>query len=124
MQTASTGAASATYLVSRPSKEGLGVLSRPMTTGSITAASIFRVVEKVQPTLLIDEADTFLAGNEELRGILNTGHRRGGSVIRTIGDDHEPRQFSTYSACVVALIGELPDTLADRSISIRLRRRS
>ncbi len=102
----------------------LGCLAwRPMTTGSITAASIFRVVEKVQPTLLIDEADTFLAGNEELRGILNTGHRRGGSVIRTIGDDHEPRRFSTYSACVVALIGELPDTLADRSISIRLRRR-
>jgi hypothetical protein len=36
---------------------------RPMTTGSITAASIFRVVEKVQPTLLIDEADTFLPDN-------------------------------------------------------------
>jgi putative DNA primase/helicase len=46
-----------------------------------------------------------------------------GSVLRTIGDDFEPRSFSTYSACAIALIGKLPATLADRSVPIELRRR-
>jgi putative DNA primase/helicase len=76
-----------------------------------------------RPTLLIDEADTFLPNNDELRGILNSGHRHDGSVIRSVGEDFEPRSFSTYSACAVALIGKLPATLADRSVSIELRRR-
>src|ERR1700730_14776901 len=96
---------------------------RPLSTGSITAASVFRAVEIARPTLLIDEADTFLGQMDELRGILNSGHRRGGQVIRTVGDNHEPRVFSTHSPCAIAMIGQLPDTLADRSISIQLRRR-
>lgn len=61
--------------------------------------------------------------NEELRGILNSGHRQGGAVIRTVGEDFEPRAFSTHSACAIALIGKLPATLADRSVPIELRRR-
>ncbi len=105
----------------------LDVLSRlvwrPLPTANATAAAIFRVVEMHQPTLLIDEADTFLRDNEELRGVLNSGHRHGGSVLRTVGDEHEPRPFATFSACVIALIGKLPATLADRSIAIELRRR-
>jgi putative DNA primase/helicase len=64
-----------------------------------------------------------LSENEELRGILNSGHRQGGSVIRTVGEDFEPRAFSTYSACAIALIGKLPATLTDRSVPIDLRRR-
>jgi putative DNA primase/helicase len=96
---------------------------RPLPTANATASAIFRVVEMQAPTLLIDEADTFLSENEELRGILNSGHRQGGSVIRTVGEDFEPRSFSTYSACAIALIGKLPATLADRSVSIELRRR-
>src|SRR5262245_71900 len=105
----------------------LDVLSRlvwrPLSTANATAAAIFRVVEMLRPTLLIDEADTFLRDNEELRGVLNSGHRHGGSVLRTVGDDHEPRPFATYSACAIALIGKLPATLADRSITAELRRR-
>jgi Protein of unknown function (DUF3631) len=84
---------------------------------------IFRVIEMQRPTLLIDEGDTFLTENEELRGILNSGHRRGGSVIRAVGETFEPRMFSTYSACGIALIGKLPATLADRSVPVDLRRR-
>jgi hypothetical protein len=73
--------------------------------------------------LLIDEADSFLRDNEELRGVLNSGHRRGGAVLRNVGDDHEPRSFSTYAACAIALIGQLPGTLADRSVTVDLVRR-
>ena len=101
----------------------LCLVQRPLPTANATASAIFRVVEMRRPTLLIDEGETFLLENEELRGIFNSGHRRGGSVIRTVGDDFEPRSFSTYSACAIALIGRLPATLADRSVSVELRRR-
>jgi hypothetical protein len=47
---------------------------RPLLAGNISTASVFRV-----------EADTFLPGNDQLRGILNSGNRRGGSVVRTVG---------------------------------------
>jgi hypothetical protein len=96
---------------------------RPLPTSNVTTAAIFRVVEGCRPTLLTDEGDTFLRDNDELRGVLNSGHRKGGTVLRTVGDDHEPRAFSTYSACAIALIGELPDTLHDRSIAVDLKRR-
>jgi putative DNA primase/helicase len=99
------------------------LVMRPLSTSNATTAAIFRVVEMQQPTLLIDEADTFLMENGELRGILNSGHRKGGFVLRTVGEDLEPRSFSTYSACAIALIGKLPDTLTDRSVPIDLRRR-
>ena len=99
------------------------LVARPLPTANITSAALFRVVEDYGPTLLIDEADTFLNENNELRGILNSGHRKGGSVLRTVGDDYEPRAFSTYSPCAIAKIGKLPDTLHDRSNMIDLKRR-
>jgi Protein of unknown function (DUF3631) len=71
---------------------------------------------------LIDEADTFLYDNNDLRGILN-GNRKGSKVLRTVGDDHEPRAFSVYTAVAIALIGQLPDTLHDRAVTIDLQRR-
>jgi Protein of unknown function (DUF3631) len=96
---------------------------RPLPTANASAPAIFRAVEMAQPTLLIDEADTFLSAKDDLRGVLNSGHRQGGSVLRIVGERLEPRAFATYSACAIALIGRLPDTLKDRSISIDLRRR-
>jgi hypothetical protein len=54
------------------------LVSRPLPTANASASAIFRIIELQRPTLLIDEADTFLPDNEELRGILNSGHRRGG----------------------------------------------
>jgi putative DNA primase/helicase len=99
------------------------IVYRPLPAANCSASSIFRVVERHRPCLLIDEADSFLSENEELRGVLNSGHRRGGSVLRTVGDDHEPRAFATYAACAIAMIGQLPGTLADRSVTNDLVRR-
>lgn len=97
---------------------------RALATANTTPAAIFRAIEHVRPTLLIDEADTFLSKSDDLRGILNSGHRKATAyVLRTVGDEHEPRRFSTWAATAIAMIGDLPDTLADRSIPICLRRR-
>jgi putative DNA primase/helicase len=98
------------------------LVPRPLPTANVTSAAIFRVIEAYRPTLLIDEADTFLYNNDDLRGILN-GNRKGSTVLRTVGDDHEPRAFAIFAACAIALIGSLPDTLHDRAITIDLLRR-
>jgi putative DNA primase/helicase len=100
------------------------LVPRPLSTANISAAATFRTIETARPTLLVDEADTFLGENEELRGILNSGHHRGGQVIRTVGDDFEARAFSTHCPVAIAQIGKLPDTLADRSVHISMKRRA
>jgi len=102
----------------------LGALvPRPLPASNITPAALFRSVEKWAPTLLIDEADTFLKGSDDLKGILNSGHSRTSAfVVRTVGDDHDPRTFGTWGPKTIALIGQLPATLASRSIHIELRR--
>jgi hypothetical protein len=99
------------------------IVTRPLPASNITAAALFRTIDLAKPTLLIDEADTFLPENEELRGILNAGHRCGAAAVRLVGDNHEARSFATYAPVAIALIGKLPDTLDDRSIHVSLRRR-
>ena len=76
----------------------VGFLSfRPLPASNISSAAVFRVVEAHAPTLLLDEADTFMKENEELRGVVNSGHtRQSAFVIRTVGDEHEPKRFSTW----------------------------
>lgn len=101
------------------------VVRRPLAAASITAAAVFRAIETYSPTLLIDEADAFLRDNDELRGVLNSGHTRATAfVLRVVGDEHEPRAFSTWCAKAIALIGSLPPTLEDRAILIPMRRRA
>jgi putative DNA primase/helicase len=101
------------------------LVRRPLPTTNVTAAALFRTIEKFQPTLLVDEADTFLSEREELRGILNTGHDRlGAEVIRCVGDDAEPRRFATWAPVALAAIGKIHDTLSDRSVVIGMKRRT
>jgi putative DNA primase/helicase len=108
------------------------MLPRVVNTENITTAALFRVIEMHQPTLLIDEADSFLKrddgrDNEEMRGIMNAGHARGGAVIRVVGEDHEPRAFKVFGALAYAWLVkrnmQVAQTLEDRSITIELRRR-
>src|SRR5262249_4841654 len=102
----------------------IGALTpRALSASNITPAAVFRTVEKWHPTLIIDEADTFLKDNDDLRGILNCGHHRANAyVLRPTGDNHEPKRFCTWAPKVVALIGKLPPTLASRAIHVRLKR--
>lgn len=100
------------------------LVPRPLFTSNITAPALYRTIESKTPTLLIDEADTFLELSPELRGVLNSSHFRNSAVvIRTSGDEHEPRVFSTWCPKAVALIGNLPPTLMDRSVVIQMRRK-
>lgn len=99
------------------------LVPRPVVASNITSAALFRTIEAHRPVLLLDEADSYARYNEDLRGVLNAGHRRDGAVVRCVGDNHEPRPFSAWSPVVLAAIGRLPGTIEDRAITIKLRRR-
>jgi len=103
----------------------MGKLSaRAITASSISPAALFRTIEAWAPTLFIDEADAFLKDNEELRGVLNSGHTRDSAyVIRCVGDNSTPTKFSTWGAKAISGIGHVADTLMDRAIVLELRRK-
>jgi len=98
--------------------------SRPLLAANTSAAAVFRVVEAAAPSLLIDEADSFLTACEELRGILNAGFESTGRVLRVEEAQRElrPRAFRCFAPVALAGIGRMPGTLEDRSIPIVLQR--
>lgn len=97
---------------------------RSIVASNISPPALYRTVEKLKPTLLVDEADTFLAKNEELRGILNAGHYRDTAfVYKCVGDDNNPTSFNTFCPKVIAGIGKPPETIEDRSISVEMKRK-
>ncbi|WRY97511.1 DUF3631 domain-containing protein [Streptomyces sp. NBC_00481] len=102
----------------------------PMLTINTTPAAVFRSITEEPPTLLVDEADTIFGTpkqaekNEEMRGLLNAGHQRNRYVTRVVGNDHTPHRFATFAMAALAGIGDLPDTIMDRSVVIRMRRRA
>ncbi len=79
---------------------------------------------------MFDEVDAIFGrhgkddGAEDLRGLLNAGHRRGASIPRCVGKTQEVVKFPVFAAVALAGLGDLPDTLMSRSVIIRMRRRA
>ena len=98
---------------------------RAVFSSSISPAAIFRVIEAHKPTLIIDEADTFVANrNDEMIGIINSGHAKNRAfVIRCDGDEHTTKKFSTWAPMALASIQRLQSTIMDRGVVIELRRK-
>jgi hypothetical protein len=55
--------------------------------------------------------------------MLNAGNRRGMVIPRCVGEGNELRDFSIYGPKLLAGIGRLPDTIADRCVFILLKRK-
>jgi hypothetical protein len=104
------------------------LVHKPWFTGRVTASALVRKVNGEQPTLLLDESDAAFQTRgdyaEVLRGIFNTGFERDGrySMSAPSGNDWVPRDFKTFSPKGIAGIGQLPPTIRDRSLPIRLKR--
>jgi hypothetical protein len=106
------------------------VVARPWLTGRVSAAVLARKVADKTPTLLLDESDAAFNGDREyaetLRGVLNSGHRRGGCSSLCVGQGASMSyvDLSTFCPKAIAGIGHLPDTVSSRSITIRLKRKA
>jgi len=99
------------------------VTCRPKRAGSISPPAMFRVVEKYQPTILLDETEKYVEHGSDLHALLNEGHCKGGTVLRVLGESLELREFGIYGAVAFARNGRLPDDLEQRSIVIGMQRR-
>jgi Protein of unknown function (DUF3631) len=109
------------------------LVPNPVEAINVTPAYLFRKVgdeEKGPPTILYDEIDTVFGPkakeNEEIRGLLNAGHRRGAVAGRCVvhGKRVETEEIPAYCAVALAGHGWLPDTILTRSVVIRMRRRA
>lgn len=108
------------------------LVPRAVEAVNVTPAYLFRKVaaEEGRPTILYDEIDTIFGpkakDNEELRGLLNAGHRKGAVAGRCVvrGKIIETEEIEAYCAVALAGLGNLPDTILTRSVVIRMRRRA
>ena len=100
---------------------------KPLSASNCSTSALFRACELYGPTLFIDEADTFIKENNEIKGLINAGHTRTNAfVIRVTGDNHEPKMFKVWGAKAFAGIKlelHLPDATMSRGINIHLRRK-
>src|SRR5829696_3503254 len=108
------------------------LVPRPVHAVNTTPAYLFRKVSDPvgPPTILYDEIDTVFGpkakDNEDIRGMLNAGHRRGATAGRCVvkGKIVETEELPAYCAVALAGLNDLPDTIMTRSVVVRMRRRS
>jgi len=103
----------------------IGFLTRrSVLSVGISAAALYRSIEKWHPTFVLDECDELFADNPDLLRVVNSGWTRGQGVIRCDPETNEPRMFSTFCPKIIALKGKkMPDTMLSRTIFISMKRR-
>ncbi|WP_232071136.1 DUF3631 domain-containing protein [Paraburkholderia pallida] len=105
------------------------LVPKPAQAAGISPSVLFRMIEKYQPTLLVDEIETVLTKEaEDLRGLLNAGHTRDSAFVWrsvAVGDDFEPKRFNVYGFKALAGINadRLAETITSRSVVAQLRRK-
>lgn len=96
--------------------------SRARNITGATPPSVFRMIRDEQATLIMDEAERMSSENASLmRELLNSGYRRGQTIPR-VGKGGENEYWPSYCPKVFVLIGDVSDTLRDRSVIIIMRR--
>jgi hypothetical protein len=107
------------------------VCYRPLITINASTAAVARsITPDDPPTLMVDEADTIFStkraaeNHEDVRGILNAGHQRNRPYVRWDIMTRSREECPTFAMAMLAAIGGLPDTIMDRAIVIRMRRRA
>jgi putative DNA primase/helicase len=102
----------------------IGFLVRQALSVSISGPALFRSIEKWGPTFVIDEADTSLVNNDDLKEVVNSSWTRGQSVFRCDPETHDPRPYSTFCPKALGMKGrKLPDTTLSRTIIIEMKRK-
>jgi hypothetical protein len=100
----------------------------PLRSANVTVSVLFRLIDESSPTIYMDEVDSIWTGPgqaEELRALVNAGHRRGSDAARMTGEgkNMKVKRFATFAPICLAGLGGLPATVADRSLIIHMKRR-
>lgn len=96
--------------------------SNPRFFAAMTPATLFYSIRNDKPTLFVDEAEVLSKETaNDMRAILNAGYRRGQSIPR-MGRRGQVVEWPAYCPKAFILIGDVFDTLRDRSIVIRMQR--
>jgi hypothetical protein len=119
-------------------------VDRAAVSSNISSSAFFRAIEELQPTLLIDEADTNLRGKDDLAGILNSGYTKRTAFVWRMCYDTPPKgeledagraavagssagrvaRYSCWCPKAIAGIGQLHPTLASRCIVVQMHRKT
>jgi hypothetical protein len=102
------------------------------TLSDASPAYLYRRIGAGQVTILLDEADAIWKRGksdetaEALRSIVNAGHRRSATVgrVEMNGQTARLNRFPVFAPAAIAGIGSLPDTILDRAVILRMRRRA
>ncbi|HEV8566661.1 MAG TPA: DUF3631 domain-containing protein, partial [Actinoplanes sp.] len=107
-----------------------GTCYSPLITVNASTPAVYRSIGTDDPpTILLDEADTIFGGkqaeaNEDLRGLLNAGHQRNRPTIRWNNTQNKVEKIATFAMAALAGIGTMPDTIEDRAVVVKMRRRT
>jgi hypothetical protein len=112
------------------------LVPRPDHVADLSPAAFYHSIDEAlelkggRPTVLFDELDAVFGGedgrirNEEMRRLINAGHDRNETVSRKIGK--RTKRFSLFTPMALAgkmSIGDVPQTIRTRSVSIPMQRR-
>lgn len=97
--------------------------SNPQWMTGGTGPAMFYMIRDESPTLLFDEAERLSSEAVGImREVMNSGYRRGQTIPRVV--DKKTEHWPSYCPKAFSLIGDVNDTLRDRSVVIRLKRGS
>lgn len=103
------------------------MVRRPKPVSDASAAAIIRGIERDRPTLLFDEAQSFLKrkADDPIRGVLLASFARRFAVVERVeGESNEVRAFSTFAPKAMngRNLARVDDMLTSRSIVLAMTR--
>ena len=94
--------------------------------GRVSAAYIYRAIDRLRPTFIVDESQAIFRKSPDVEDIFNAGHVRSTAyvgLVEKVNDEFVERRFNVFCPKVIGLKGKIrDDSLQDRVIEIRLSR--
>ena len=93
------------------------MVQRPYLAIEATGAAIYRIVDRLRPTIILDEADTLFERSTVLAHIINASWDNSGVKIPRVGPHREVVEFDVYGTQAIGMKGlNMPDTTLSRCI--------
>jgi hypothetical protein len=99
------------------------VSNTPRNIAGVTVASVLRMMRDERASLFIDEAESLSSDAQTvMKAVLNVGYRRGQTIPRAAAGKEGNEYWPVYGPKCFILIGDVYDTLRDRSVIVYMKR--